>query len=356
MNTLQKLNTINIPTDSFNVSGERFFISMEDFLNSPHIKRLGINRDEKLRVEKGMVQGLFEPRADNLNVTLVEYNGEDKLTANNEIEISKGDIVVVDANTRRHVWRKMINEGLMPNPESFMKNYVLVSLEKCNSIDELERLYETYDSKNSFKTPKNYLESIQERLGLTVKEMTGVTSMMKRSINVSSRKTTLINGKPATQVAYDEMVLTKFGAKYITEFTNFISELEEKYGTKKCKVFSKQRSSFLWVYRTLRDTFDEITVKQRLELFLQKTSIKNNNDETRYDKVAFFFMDGSPKFGGYLNPKATSDKVPVVGGYLYITLLSEDKDAKANVVSDTINGKERCMETFHTVNRSIWGE
>jgi hypothetical protein len=325
-------------------------------LNSPIIKRLGINRDEKSRVENGLVQGLFEPRADNLNVTLVSYQGDEKINANGELEIEKGDIVVVDANTRRHVWRKMLSEGLMPNPDSFLKNYVMVSMEVCNSIEELERLYETYDSKNSFKTPKNYFQSIQERLGLTVKEMTGVTSMMKKATSLSGRKSITIDGKVPTQLAYDELVLTTFGVKYISEFTAFMEELEHKYGSKYIKPMTIQRSTFLWAYRTLRNTLSEQVVKVRMELLLNKTKLQNNNDTTVYDKVATYFILGGYKSGGYLSPKATSDKVAVTGGHLYIALKDSDRISKRSVVSDSLKGKNICMDKFSSVNKQIWNK
>ncbi len=354
-NTLQNLPIISkVPSDSFNVTGERFFITMDTFLNNPIIKRLGINRDEKLRVDNGSVQGLFEPRADNLNVTLVNYQGEEKINANGELEIEKGDIVVVDANTRRHVWRKMLNEGLIPNPMSFLTNHVLVSMEVCNTIEELERLYETYDSKNSFKTPKNYLESIQERLGLTVKEMTGVTSMMKRSISLKGRKSILIDGKVPTQLKYDELVLTTFGVKYISEFTQFMEELEEKYGSKYIKPITVQRSTFLWAYRALRENTSEVVVKNRMETILNKTKLQNNNDVTVYDKVATYFILGGFKSGGYLSPKASSDKVAVTGGHLYIALKDDDRVTKRSVVADSNSGKTICMDKFSEINKTIW--
>lgn len=250
----------------FNDNSVKAKILLKDFIaGDSGILRYEGNRNEQKRVLNGEAEHCKQVNVFNTQVSLLKYTGDEDIefaifykverdstgklkvvdTADaTKVTHRKGDLFVIDGNTRRYAWTLMYEHGLLTEEE--LNTFLDVSIMEVSTEEEVRKCYEMFDTKTSLKSNKHTMESVAAQVGLDSKSL----SSLKTALNLVSH--TLGKGKAAklkqelgTEVAAYKELVNIFGKEHIRDFFKMYKS------TTGSKSFSGM-SPHLVAYRKLR--------------------------------------------------------------------------------------------------------
>lgn len=282
-----------------------YTIQVKDFLTKT--KTPTIQRDHEARVSSGKVNYFQQMLPNHSVVSIALYLGDD-FTTDNGHTIHNGDYLVVDGNTRKFFWQVMI-ETKDPKWLAFNEEYIVCGYREFTTIEELNKWYSTFDSKEQIKVAKHKMESAASLIGIDSDRVAKLSSALNKC---SSKVSEVCRKYNLTEEEAKARQIDAFGTQYINEFYDNFEEMWTP----------KQKASigpFLVAYRYLLSSGKPRSIVNSIfsEMFTGKFENAMNDDGDKC--VALEIRDMFLTNGIYsiLNPKGAGDRIEIVSAVVY---------------------------------------
>jgi len=318
-----------------------YTIKVKDFLNKT--KTPTIQRDHKARVESGKVNYFQDMLPNHLVVNLALYIGKD-FTTDNGHTIQRGDYLVVDGNTRKFFWQVMM-ESKDPKWLAFNESQIVCGYREFSEIEDLNKWYATFDSKEQIKVAKHKMESAASLIGIDSERVAKLSSALNKC---SSKVADVCRKYDVTEEEAKARQIEAFGTHYINEFYDNFEKLWSP----------KQKSSigpFLVAYRYLLSSGQPRSVVNSLFTEMFTGHFDRAMNEAGDKCVALelrdmFLTDG---IYSYLNPKGAGDRIEIISAVVYKLIQTSIESGKYFVsrkrkpFAQSQEGAKRAIQIFN---------
>lgn len=297
-----------------------------------------VQRNHEDRVLSGKVDYLYNTLPQHFNMAVAIYKGFPTLYKGTH-KINKGDVFLVDGNTRKFFWTAAIEAG-HPLFKNFNENQVIISSREFYTPEDLNEWYETFDSSRQLKTSAHMMQSaahLSNMEEVRVKNLTYVTSKILRSVKKL---------KDETDVDFRARKIQLFGVDHIN---SFYDNFESIVGKSIYKM-----TPMLTAYRVLREeTHPKMwsVIDQFFTEFMSGKISKPMNEEG-LKSVTMYLNNLLMEKGSYsyLNPNNSGNRLSVISAVVHYYgkkyLRGEDFMGKRLFFANSQAGQERAVEYF----------